>query len=432
MAIKRISLALAFGTLSISTPVTPVTGRVIGMNQPAEPVTAARIARLPAKDRTAWSAYLLRSQAQMSVDKAALAAERRAGAPVPPQPATGNGEKTMPLDRDAAWYAGPEARHVADVILSFQTPAGGWGKNQPRDGALRQPGQFYVSNNANPAATAGDFDAAEAWHYVGTIDNDATITETRFLAKVAAALSGAAGDRYRAGAIRGLRYLLAAQYPNGGWPQVWPLEGGYHDAITLNDNAMAQVLTLMTDAGAGRGDLAMLPTDLKRAAAAATARGIACLLRMQVVVNGRKTGWGQQHDALTLRITSARNYEPAALAAPESAAILRYLMRLQRTPTIAQAVEPGIAWLKESAIVGQAWRDAGDGQGRRLIPDPAARMLWARFYTLDGGRPIFGDRDKTLHDDVMEISPGRRRGYAWFGTGPQSALAEYAAWSARR
>lgn len=426
--VKRISLALALGALTASTTLTPVAARVIGMNQPAEPVTAARIALLPVKDRAVWSAYLARSQAQMRADKAALAAERKPGMAIPPQPATGNGERTMPLTREAAWYAGPEARHVADVILSFQTPAGGWGKNQPRDGAVRALGQSYVSNNSGVPAE-GDFDPSEAWHYVGTIDNDATITETRFLAKVAAALPGAAADRYRAGAIRGLRYLLAAQYPNGGWPQVWPLEGGYHDAITLNDNAMVQVLTLMTDVSAGRGDLAVMPAGLRREAAAAAARGIDCLLQMQVTTGGRRTGWGQQHDALTLRITSARNYEPAALAAPESAAILRYLMRLPRTPAITAAVTAGVAWLKASAIQGQAWRDPRDGQGRRLIPDPAAPPIWARFYSVDANAPVFGDRDKTLHDDVMGISAGRRGGYAWFGTGPQAALTEFAAWS---
>ncbi|HET9510986.1 MAG TPA: pectate lyase [Sphingomonas sp.] len=423
----RTILSLTLGTLAAASAMTPVTGRVVAINRAAEPVTAARIALLPVRDRAVWSAYLTRSQAQMRADKAALAAERTPGRPIPPQPATGNGEKTMPLDRASAWYAGAEARRIADVILSFQIPSGGWGKNQPRDGAVRQPGQLYISNNSNQAATPGDFDAPGAWHYVGTIDNDATITETRFLAKVAAAVPGAIGERYRAGATRGLRYLLAAQYPNGGWPQVWPLEGGYHDAITLNDNAMAQVLTLMSDAAAGHGDFAMLPVALRRDVAAAATRGIDCILRMQVIVNGRKTGWGQQHDALTLRITSARNYEPAALAAPESAAVIRYLMALpQRTPAITAAIDAGVAWLKSSAIVGQAWRDAGDGRGRRLVADPTAPLLWSRFYTVDGNTPIFGDRDKTLHDDVMELSPGRRRGYAWFGTAPRAVLDAYA------
>ncbi|MHA6723929.1 pectate lyase [Sphingomonas sp. RS2018] len=424
-------MTVAAATIAVA--MTPVIARVVAMNQPALAVTAERIAALPAKDRAVWTAYLARSQAQMRADKAALAAERTPGLPIPPQPATGNGELTMPLTREPAWYAGAEARHVADVILSFQTPAGGWGKNQPRDGAVRQPGQLYISNNSNMAARPGDFDAPGAWHYVGTIDNDATITEIRFLARVAASAPGVAGERYRAGAVRGLRYLLAAQYPNGGWPQVWPLEGGYHDAITLNDNAMAQVLGLMTDAGAGRGDFAALPADVRRAASAAAARGIDCILRMQITAGGRLTGWGQQHDPLTLRITSARNYEPAALAAPESAAVLRYLMGLpHRTPAIARAVDAGIAWLTASAIHNTAWRDAGDGLGRRLIPDSAAPLLWARFYTVDTNTPVFGDRDKTIHDDVMELSTGRRRGYAWFGTGPQAALTDFAAWRRRK
>ena len=41
--------------------------------------------------------------------------------------------------------------------------------------------------------------------------------------------------------IKGLNFILAAQYPNGGWPQGYPLEGAYHDDITLNDNAMMQI-----------------------------------------------------------------------------------------------------------------------------------------------------------------------------------------------
>jgi PelA/Pel-15E family pectate lyase len=56
---------------------------------------------------------------------------------------------------------------------------------------------------------------------------------------------------YRASLLRGVDYLLAAQFPNGGWPQVWPLEGGYHDAITFNDDATVQTMRLLNGVGGG-------------------------------------------------------------------------------------------------------------------------------------------------------------------------------------
>ena len=56
--------------------------------------------------------------------------------------------------------------------------------------------------------------------------------------------------RYRESFLRGVDYLLAAQYPNGGWPQVFPLEGSYHDAITFNDGALVNVLSLLHDVAA--------------------------------------------------------------------------------------------------------------------------------------------------------------------------------------
>jgi PelA/Pel-15E family pectate lyase len=44
-------------------------------------------------------------------------------------------------------------------------------------------------------------------------------------------------------------------------------------------------------------------------------------------------------------------------------------------------------------------------------------------------RPLFGDRDKSIHDDVNEISPERRNGYSWFNNTPQRALERYATWA---
>ncbi len=98
---------------------------VIGTSKPAEPITDARIAELPAKDRAAWSAYLERSQKQRQTDQATLAAERKSSTTALPVAKEGFAGRSMPLDKPAAWYSSPEAQHIAQTILSFQTPAGG-------------------------------------------------------------------------------------------------------------------------------------------------------------------------------------------------------------------------------------------------------------------------------------------------------------------
>jgi PelA/Pel-15E family pectate lyase len=79
--------------------------------------------------------------------------------------------------------------------------------------------------------------------------------------------------------------------------------------------------------------------------------------------------------------------------------------------------------------MGYVWSGGRDTPGGRSLKALAgAGPLWARYYSLTTGRPIFGDRDKSIHDTVTEISLERRNGYAWFGTGPQRALAQYARW----
>ncbi len=99
----------------------------------------------------------------------------------------------MPANLAVAFYATPEARRVADNIVSFQTPAGGWGKNVDRDGPVRVKGQHsHVPVEHLPAnARTGD---DEAWSYVGTIDNNATTSELRFFARVQAMAPGAEGS----------------------------------------------------------------------------------------------------------------------------------------------------------------------------------------------------------------------------------------------
>jgi PelA/Pel-15E family pectate lyase len=319
----------------------------------------------------------------------------------------------MPLDRESAWYGSAEARQVADVIVSFQTPTGGWGKNVRRSGPLRQRGQSYVIGT----------------RYVGTIDNGATATELRFLARVQAQLPGAAGQAYRAAFEKGVRYLLESQYPNGGFPQVYPLQGGYSDAVTFNDDALVHALELLATVAAREGDYAFVPQALAAQAGAASGRAVRMLLAAQVVAGGVRAGWGQQHDALTLAPAGARNYEPASLASHESGSVLMYLMRLpDPSAEVVGAVHAGAAWLRRAAIHDVVWTHKSP-EGRHLESKPGAAPIWARYYDMATMKPIFGERDHAIHDDIMDLAPGRRNGYGWYVGGPSKALAAYETWS---
>jgi PelA/Pel-15E family pectate lyase len=391
----------------------PLTAAVIGTNPPCPPLSTGRIAALPAADQSAWRGYLARSAAAFAADKKFYADELTALALT--QPLVPSRGRDVPLKQPADWYVSAEALRVADNLVSFQTPAGGWNKNTDFTTRARRPGE------------RSGYEA----RYIGTIDNNATITPLRFLAGVIAAN----GEKpavvpHRTAFFRGLDYLFAAQFPSGGWPQVYPLEGEYHDAITFNDGATVNVLTLLRDV-ATSADFAFVPPEIRARAAAAARRGLACILATQIVTaDGRRTVWGQQHDPLTLAPVSARAYEMPSQSAGESAGIMRYLMTLpDPSPAVIAAVHAAAVWFERTALQDVTYALAPDGSGHQLIPTPGAPALWARYSEIGSDRPLFGDRDRSIHDQVGEISKERRAGYAWFGTAPKTALADYAKWS---
>lgn len=416
--------ALAAGSICLS-------AAVIGSSTGAESLTAKRIAMLPPAQQAAWMTYLDRSIRQMKADRAALDAElKAAGLTEPLLPPIGFSARSTPLNRPDEWYATPEARRVADNVVSFQTPAGGWSKNLNFADHARRKGEHFAGNNISHYLGPDDFDAPHdpKWNYVGTLDNDATNTQLQFLARVASRV-GAEGEPYRAAFLRGVEYLLAAQFPNGGWPQVYPLEGGYHDAITFNDGAVEESLRLLNAVAEGHGPFAFVPADLRKQAAAAVDRGLECILATQIVENGQRTVWGQQHDPLTLKPVPGRNYEPAAQCSSESASLIEFLMELPNpSAQVVAAVRDAVAWLRKVAVRNKAYVRGPQGGG--LVPATAgAPPIWARYYEIGTGRAIFGDRDKSIHDSVAELSLERRRGYGWYGSGPQTTLDRYEEWS---
>ncbi|MDR3456639.1 MAG: pectate lyase [Verrucomicrobiae bacterium] len=399
---------------------------VIGTNVPANPLTPERVASLPA-----WKNYLETSIRQRQADQDFLHAELKAygltNAIQPPGSATPKG---TPLTRMAFWYGSPEARRIADCVVSFQTPAGGWSKHTDFTKHPRQPGELFAGDNNSHFLITNDFDrpADVHWNYVGTFDNDATITELRFLAKVIAA-GGTNTAPLQNAFARGIHYIFAAQYPNGGWPQVWPLQGGYHDAITFNDDAMLNVIQLLRDVAGGQREFAFVPPELRAQADASWQRGLDCILAAQIQVNGRRTVWCQQHDALTLQPASARNYEMPAATSSESGTIVLFLMLLPNPDSnVVAAVHGAAAWFQKTEIMGKAFRVVGT-ESRKLVDAPGSGPIWARYYDVQTEEPIFGDRDLMIHDDVNDLSRERRKGYGWFKDTGKRVLEHYKKWS---
>jgi PelA/Pel-15E family pectate lyase len=418
--------------------------KVIGTNVIAQPVTRERIRTLPRKERKAWLEYLERSEKQKALDKQTLSDEQKsAGNANPKHAPMGRGAYSLRIEHPAEWYASGAAVAIAHNIVTYQVTDGGWSKNIDMVSGPRAPGDLYDADNLNRFPDLTDFDKPvdPDWHYIATLDNDTTWMQINFLARVTTALLAAHRDAdaapFRVSVERGVEYLLDSQYPNGGWPQVWPLEGGYHDAITVNDGAMLHAVEILHNVASGAADYTFLQPALVHRAGPAAERGIDCLLKLQIIENGAKTAWAQQYDALTLEPTSARNYEMASLCSDESFPIVEFLMKLpDPTPAEVAAVHAAAAWFTRVEVYGYRFgsgdfrADRNSPEGRKLVAAADAGPIWSRYYQIGTDKPIFGDRDKTIHDDVNDLSRERRNGYSWFNTGGVAVLAGYKAWAA--
>lgn len=307
------------------------------------------------------------------------------------------------------WLATAEGKRIIDIILSFQTPSGGWSKRTDMAQLPRKPGQAF---------------GTEA-EYVPTFDNGATSTQLQLLAKAHYATND---KRYAEAFARGLQLILAAQYPNGGWPQSFPLRGGYHDHITYNDALMRDLMQVLLNVSRAKNEFSFVSKTQQQQASESLARALDCVLKTQVVVDGKLTIWGAQHDAKTLQPAKARAYEMISLTSSESVWMVDFLMDLDNPDAaIINAVHAAAQWYEQNKILGKSWVRGAT----TLADDKNAPPLWARFYEIGTNKPLFGDRDDSIHYAIGEISEERRLGYAWYTTSPNNVLKKYTDWAKR-
>lgn len=211
-----------------------------------------------------------------------------------------------------AFFRTEEAQRIGDNVLLYQQVTGGWPKN------IYMPAELTEQEYTKAWNAKGDVNQS-------TIDNNATTTEIQYLARLYQATQK---EKYKEGVLKGIQYLLKAQYDNGGWPQFYPRPTGYYIQITYNDNAMVRVMQQLREIYEKQSPYTFIPDETCQQARKAFDKGIECILRTQVRQNGELTVWCAQHDRITLEPCKARAYELPSLSGQESDNIVLLLMSL--------------------------------------------------------------------------------------------------------
>lgn len=320
----------------------------------------------------------------------------------------------------ASCYAQMPTDSTAEKMLVYQLGNGGWPKQLEDKSVVNYGATLTPELLAKVKATTDKH---------ATFDNKATSREVVYLI---GAYKKTQNKAYLKAAEKGLDYILAAQYPNGGWPQYYPDQSLYRSQITFNDDAMINVLNILRDVAEKKNDFDLVDQRYVGRAEKAIVKGIDCILKTQVKQKGELSIWAAQYDKDTMLPAKARNFEPASLATSESVGIIRFLMGIKSpSAEVKKSIAAAVKWFDTYKISGYRF-DREKGKTAALVQDNSS-MAWARFYDLDKNVPIFGDRDNSIKLKLEELIPERRNGYAWYGSWGQKLIEkEYPKWLATK
>ncbi|UUF13618.1 MULTISPECIES: pectate lyase [Flavobacterium] len=319
-------------------------------------------------------------------------------------------------------YAETDYAKIADNILLFQRNNGGWPKNYDMK-AILTPKQIDTVIKTKPILHT-------------TFDNETTYTHVNYLAQVYTLTKDA---KYKDGALKGIDFILEAQYGNGGWPQYFPLEKGYSRHITFNDGAYMGIMNLLKKIVNNDPDFAFIDPKIRKKVTASYEKGITCILKMQIKDDGKLTAWCQQHDEITLLPAWARKFEPPSICNAESVDVVLFLMAFDNpNEKIINSVQSAVKWFQDSKIYNTRVESfkAPEMESKykkitndvRIVTDSTAPPIWTRYYELGTHKPLFCDRDSQFLYSLAEVSRERRSGYSWYTDRPEKVLKKYAAW----
>ena len=206
------------------------------------------------------------------------------------------------------------ARKAADALVFGQHHLGGW--HYVIDFDPKGLPEWYEKT-----ASRFKWGMEEHRHYYGnaTFDDGNTASATRFLLRFYLTTLEPA---YREPVLKALDFILIAQYPNGAWPQRFPLRYDFaHDDFpdytsyyTLNDGSAASNIEVLVEAYERLGDARYLD---------AAKRGV----EFMMVAQGPEgqAAWAEQYDPKTMRPVKARTHEPAGFVIRESMQVVGLL-----------------------------------------------------------------------------------------------------------
>ncbi|WP_449538970.1 pectate lyase [Ferdinandcohnia sp. Marseille-Q9671] len=306
----------------------------------------------------------------------------------------------------ASYYSDDLEKSIqqADYLISWQMDHGGWYKNWS-DTKYRR-----MWDGKEPKSESYSFThETEA----GTTDNNATIDEILFLSVM---YKETGLERFKESAVKGINFILESQYDKGGFPQMYPLVGGYADNATFNDNAMNRVLNALTLVAKKQYPFNsdIISDEVAQEAQDALDLSLDFLLKSQIKVDGKLTAWGQQHDPYTYEATYGRAFELPSISGFESVSVVAYLMSLPQTEEIKTAIDAALKWFDEVKLEGIRFERFDQENMKFFYEDPDA-VTWYRFYEIGTNRPVFANRDGIMLHDFFKIEGDSKWMYMWAG-----------------
>ena len=230
------------------------------------------------------------------------------------------------------------ARRAADALVYGQRPEGGW--HYFIDFDPKGTGEWYRTE-----ASRFKWGYEEYRHHYGnaTFDDSNSAEAARYLMRFYASTLESA---YHAPLVKALDFFVRAQYPNGAWPQRYPLSREFsHDGLpdytsfyTLNDGAAAANVMTLVAGYELLGDERYLE---------AAKRGVDFMIAVQGPEG--QAAWAEQYDPKTMEPAAARTHEPAGFVVRESAETIRLLETFYLMTGSARYLRPvpgAIAWFE--------------------------------------------------------------------------------------